>query len=95
MALFRTLSPTIAALGLSATVLGVGLSCALSPAWAEGQSCEKEIAAVTQSANQQADDAKKEKALNYLADAKDELVDEGDEEDCLGQVDKAKKLLGL
>lgn len=93
MSLFRALCPSIAALGLSATILGVGFS--LSPAWAEGQSCEKEIKAVTESANQQADGGKKDKALNYLAAAKDELANEGDEDDCMSQVDKAKKVLGL
>ncbi|HWA44377.1 MAG TPA: hypothetical protein VHA10_14280 [Hypericibacter adhaerens] len=95
MSIIRTLAPSVATLGFAAAILGLGFACALSPAWAEGPSCEKEIAAVTQAANQQADAAKKEKALNYLAEAKDELADEGDEEDCISQVDKAKKLLGL
>ena len=95
MSLFRALSPSIAALGLSATILGIGFAFTLSSAWAEGQSCEKEIKAVTESANQQTDGGKKDKAMNYLAAAKDELANEGDEEDCMSQVDKAKKVLGL
>jgi hypothetical protein len=44
MSLLRALSPSIAALGLSAGVLGAGLSCALMPAWALGSSCAVEIA---------------------------------------------------
>ena len=95
MSMLRALSPSIAALGFSATILGVGLSCALTPAWAEGQSCEKEIADLTESANQQADANKMDKALNDLADARDELANESDEEDCMSQVGKAKKVLGL
>ena len=50
---------------------------------------------MTESANQQTDGGKKDKALNYLATAKDELANEGDEDDCMSQVDKAKKVLGL
>jgi hypothetical protein len=95
MSLFRILRPSIAALGLSAAILGIGFASALPPAWAEEQSCEKEIKAVTESANQQTDGSKKDRALKYLAEAKDELANEGDEEDCMGQVDKAKKVLGL
>jgi hypothetical protein len=44
MSLLRALSPSIAALGLSALILGAGLSCALIPAWAQGGSCTTEIA---------------------------------------------------
>ncbi|QEX19591.1 hypothetical protein FRZ44_49060 [Hypericibacter terrae] len=95
MSLFRTFSPSIAALGLAATVLGVGLSCALAPAWAGTRSCEQEIKSITETANQQSDGTKKDKALSFLAAAQDELVDEGDEEDCMSQVDKAKRVLGL
>jgi hypothetical protein len=95
MSLFRTFSPSIAALGFAATVLGVGLSCALAPAWAGTRSCEQEISTLTDAANQQSDETKKDGALKFLGEAKDELADEGDEEDCLGQVGKAKKVLGL
>ncbi|MGH6882554.1 hypothetical protein [Hypericibacter sp.] len=95
MSLFRNFGPSIAALGLAATVLGVGLSCALTPAWAGTQSCSAAIKAVTETANQQSDGTKKDKALKFLAEAQDELADEGDEEDCMSQVEKAKKVLGL
>jgi hypothetical protein len=95
MSLFRTFSPSIAALGLAATVLGVGLSCALAPAWAGTRSCEQEIKSITETANQQSDSTKKDKALSFLAAAQDELVEEGDEEDCMSQVDKARRVLGL
>ena len=95
MSLFRTLSPSIAALGLAATILGVGLSCALAPAWAGTRSCEQEIGIIAETANQQSDGTKKDKALTFLAEAKDELVDEGDEEDCMSQVDEAERALGL
>jgi hypothetical protein len=44
MSVLRALSPSIAALGFSAGVLGAGLSCALMPAWALGSSCAIEIA---------------------------------------------------
>lgn len=95
MSLFRTISSSIAAHGLAATLLGVGLSWALAPARAETRSCEKEIKVVTESANKQSDGTKKDRALKFLAEAQDELADEGDEEDCMSQVEKAKKVLGL
>jgi hypothetical protein len=47
MSMLRALSPSIAALGLSAGVLGAGLSCALMPVWAEGSSCAIQIADLT------------------------------------------------
>jgi hypothetical protein len=95
MSLFRDLSPSIAALGFSAIILGAGLSCALSPAWAGGLSCQREIADLMDSANQPSDDGMLDGAAKPVTDAKDELVNEADDEVCLSQIDKAKNVLGL
>jgi hypothetical protein len=47
MSMLRDLGLSIAALGISAGVLGVGLSCALTPAWAQGDSCAIQIEDLT------------------------------------------------
>jgi hypothetical protein len=86
---------SVSRLAVLLVALGIGSFYGLSAARADSQSCEKQIVAVAQVANQQTDSEKKDKALKYLAKAKDELVQEGDEEDCLSEVEKAKSLLGL
>jgi hypothetical protein len=95
MSLFRILGPSIAALGFAATVLGTGLSCALAPAWATTESCVKEIKAVIESANHGPNGRRKDRALRFLAEAKDVLANEGDEQDCMTQLDRAGRVLGL
>ena len=95
MSLFHTLGPSIAVLGFAAILLGTGLSCALAPAWAATESCVKEIKAVTESAKLRPNGRRKDRALHFLAEAKDVLANEGDEQDCMIQLGKAKKALGL
>lgn len=95
MSLFHTFGPSIAALGLAVPVLGVGLSCALAPAWAETQSCSAAIKAVTGAADRQADATNNDKARTFLVEAEDELTDEDNEEDGMSQIERARKVREL